>query len=203
MQCRVFGSVICSSSYNYPAQPAGKRSPRHVMRPSNRPKSHALAPAHPATLTLASLPRDRLVASQRLTSIDFPRTSDRKQLQSGKPLSKQQIMSASPNPPTETSKENTSSTWQKGQSQFSKSVSPMPSHLELKSMSIQHIIPPSTPTPPHTHTHTINEPISLTRFHRSKRYSEYFDPCQEAANKSLKCLRRNGGDREMCQDYFE
>ncbi|KAM0722000.1 hypothetical protein Q7P37_002926 [Cladosporium fusiforme] len=37
----------------------------------------------------------------------------------------------------------------------------------------------------------------------NKRYSEYFDPCQEAADKSLKCLRRNGGDREMCQDYFE
>ncbi|KAL1588218.1 hypothetical protein WHR41_02903 [Cladosporium halotolerans] len=37
----------------------------------------------------------------------------------------------------------------------------------------------------------------------NKRYSEYFDPCQDAANKSLKCLRRNGGDREMCQDYFE
>lgn len=37
----------------------------------------------------------------------------------------------------------------------------------------------------------------------SKRYSEYFDPCQDAANRSLKCLRRNGGDRMMCQDYFE
>lgn len=37
----------------------------------------------------------------------------------------------------------------------------------------------------------------------SKRNSEYFDPCQEAADKSLKCLRRNGGDRLMCTDYFE
>ncbi len=37
----------------------------------------------------------------------------------------------------------------------------------------------------------------------SKRYSEYFDPCQEVADRSLKCLRRNGGDRAMCQDYFE
>lgn len=37
----------------------------------------------------------------------------------------------------------------------------------------------------------------------SKRYSEYFDPCQEAADKSLKCLRRNGGDKGMCTDYFE
>jgi hypothetical protein len=37
----------------------------------------------------------------------------------------------------------------------------------------------------------------------SKRNSEYFDPCQDAANRSLKCLRRNGGDRLMCQDYFE
>ncbi|KAF7190350.1 Cytochrome c oxidase-assembly factor cox-23, mitochondrial [Pseudocercospora fuligena] len=37
----------------------------------------------------------------------------------------------------------------------------------------------------------------------SKRYSEYFDPCQEAADRSLKCLRRNGGDRAMCMDYFD
>jgi len=37
----------------------------------------------------------------------------------------------------------------------------------------------------------------------SKRNSEYFDPCQEAADKSLKCLRRNGGDRLMCTDYFD
>ncbi|KAF2168945.1 hypothetical protein M409DRAFT_20959 [Zasmidium cellare ATCC 36951] len=43
---------------------------------------------------------------------------------------------------------------------------------------------------------------SSTRF-TSKRNSEYFDPCQEAADRSLKCLRRNGGDRAMCMDYFD
>lgn len=37
----------------------------------------------------------------------------------------------------------------------------------------------------------------------SKRYSEFFDPCQEAANRSLKCLHRNGGERDMCSDYFQ
>ncbi|KUJ22390.1 uncharacterized protein LY89DRAFT_680528 [Mollisia scopiformis] len=37
----------------------------------------------------------------------------------------------------------------------------------------------------------------------SKRAGEYFDPCQEAASRSLKCLHRNGGDREMCTDYFQ
>jgi hypothetical protein len=37
----------------------------------------------------------------------------------------------------------------------------------------------------------------------SKAYSEYFDPCQEAADRSLRCLRRNGGDKALCQDYFE
>lgn len=37
----------------------------------------------------------------------------------------------------------------------------------------------------------------------AKRNSEYMDPCQEAANKSLKCLRRNGGQRDMCMDYFD
>ncbi|KAF4637116.1 hypothetical protein G7Y89_g956 [Cudoniella acicularis] len=36
-----------------------------------------------------------------------------------------------------------------------------------------------------------------------KRFSEFYDPCQEAANKSLKCLHRNGGDRELCTDYFQ
>lgn len=43
----------------------------------------------------------------------------------------------------------------------------------------------------------------LQDYENSKRYSEYFDPCQEAADRSLKCLRRNGGDRAMCMDYFE
>lgn len=37
----------------------------------------------------------------------------------------------------------------------------------------------------------------------SKRNSEYFDPCQEAASRSLRCLRRNGGDREFCSDFFQ
>ncbi|KAF7505389.1 Mitochondrial copper homeostasis protein [Endocarpon pusillum] len=37
----------------------------------------------------------------------------------------------------------------------------------------------------------------------SKRNSEYFDPCQEFASKSIRCLHRNGGDREMCIDYFQ
>jgi len=37
----------------------------------------------------------------------------------------------------------------------------------------------------------------------TKRYSEYFDPCQEAASRSVKCLHRNGGDRKMCGDYFQ
>ncbi|KAF4536722.1 MTCP1 domain-containing protein [Lasiodiplodia theobromae] len=36
-----------------------------------------------------------------------------------------------------------------------------------------------------------------------KQYSQYFDPCQEAASKSLRCLHRNGGDRDMCSDYFQ
>lgn len=29
------------------------------------------------------------------------------------------------------------------------------------------------------------------------------DPCQEAAGKSLRCLHRNGGNKEMCSDYFQ
>ncbi|KAI0021687.1 cytochrome c oxidase-assembly factor cox-23, mitochondrial [Xylariomycetidae sp. FL0641] len=37
----------------------------------------------------------------------------------------------------------------------------------------------------------------------NKSRSEYFDPCQEAAARSIACLNRNGGDRKMCTDYFE
>ncbi|CAZ79817.1 unnamed protein product [Tuber melanosporum] len=36
-----------------------------------------------------------------------------------------------------------------------------------------------------------------------KSSSQYFDPCQEAANRSIRCLNRNAGDRTMCSDYFQ
>lgn len=36
-----------------------------------------------------------------------------------------------------------------------------------------------------------------------KQYSQYFDPCQEAASRSLRCLHRNGGDKDLCADYFQ
>ncbi|KAI4735724.1 hypothetical protein E4T50_13755 [Aureobasidium sp. EXF-12298] len=45
--------------------------------------------------------------------------------------------------------------------------------------------------------------VALLHRHHRKAYSEYFDPCQEAADRSLRCLRRNGGDKALCQDYFE
>lgn len=107
-----------------------------AVQPPKRPKSHSLAPAHPATLTLASLPRDRLVASQRLTSIDFPERLVGSNF--NHPRSKN--MPSSPNPPSseETSKEtSSSSTWQKGQSQFSKYVHFIASqpHLPITSLS--------------------------------------------------------------------
>ncbi|GFN12907.1 coiled-coil-helix-coiled-coil-helix domain-containing protein [Aspergillus tubingensis] len=37
----------------------------------------------------------------------------------------------------------------------------------------------------------------------SKPASEYFDPCQDFADRSLKCMKRNGFDKEMCSDYFQ
>ena len=37
----------------------------------------------------------------------------------------------------------------------------------------------------------------------SKRYSEHYDPCQEAANKSIKCVNRNPGNKDLCNDYFQ
>jgi cytochrome c oxidase assembly protein subunit 23 len=43
---------------------------------------------------------------------------------------------------------------------------------------------------------------AATKF-ENKAYSEYFDPCQEAADKSIRCLKRNGGDRQMCSDFFQ
>jgi hypothetical protein len=36
-----------------------------------------------------------------------------------------------------------------------------------------------------------------------KSRSEFLDPCQETAARSIQCLRRNDGDRSMCQDYFQ
>ena len=38
--------------------------------------------------------------------------------------------------------------------------------------------------------------------HRKDR-SEFLDPCQEAAARSIRCLHRNGGDRSLCSDYFQ
>ena len=40
-------------------------------------------------------------------------------------------------------------------------------------------------------------------FWYSKSASEYYDPCQEFADRSIRCMRRNAGDREMCGDYFQ
>merc|ERR1712000_128765 len=37
----------------------------------------------------------------------------------------------------------------------------------------------------------------------SKSKSEFYDPCQEAAQASYRCLFRNGGDKTMCGEYFQ
>jgi hypothetical protein len=37
----------------------------------------------------------------------------------------------------------------------------------------------------------------------SKRNSEFHDPCQEAAERSHRCLQRNNFDKTFCKDYFE
>jgi len=36
-----------------------------------------------------------------------------------------------------------------------------------------------------------------------KHASEYYDPCQDFADRSIKCMRRNAGDRDLCSDYFQ
>lgn len=33
--------------------------------------------------------------------------------------------------------------------------------------------------------------------------SRYYDPCQESANMSIKCLELNNFDRDMCHEYFK
>jgi len=37
----------------------------------------------------------------------------------------------------------------------------------------------------------------------SKSKSEFYDPCQEAAQRSYRCLFRNNGDKAMCGEYFQ
>lgn len=37
----------------------------------------------------------------------------------------------------------------------------------------------------------------------SKRFSEFYDPCQEAADRSMRCLHRNPEDKDLCSDYFQ
>ncbi|KAJ5881872.1 uncharacterized protein N7529_000544 [Penicillium soppii] len=36
-----------------------------------------------------------------------------------------------------------------------------------------------------------------------KHASQYYDPCQDFADRSLKCMKRNAYDRELCHDYFQ
>ncbi|KAL1894273.1 Mitochondrial copper homeostasis protein [Ceratocystis pirilliformis] len=38
---------------------------------------------------------------------------------------------------------------------------------------------------------------------RAKDMSKYFDPCQEAADRSIRCLHRNPNDKSLCSDYFQ
>ncbi|KMK54491.1 hypothetical protein Y699_06135 [Aspergillus fumigatus Z5] len=37
----------------------------------------------------------------------------------------------------------------------------------------------------------------------NKHASEYYDPCQDFADRSLKCMKRNAFDKDMCGDYFQ
>lgn len=46
-----------------------------------------------------------------------------------------------------------------------------------------------------------------SQFHKSKFAakgpSRYYDPCQESANMSIRCLESNNFDRDMCHEYFK
>ncbi|RPA83375.1 cytochrome c oxidase-assembly factor cox-23, mitochondrial [Ascobolus immersus RN42] len=39
--------------------------------------------------------------------------------------------------------------------------------------------------------------------YRSKAVSEYYDPCGEAAKRSIRCLHRNQNEKDLCSAYFE
>ncbi|KAG5971328.1 Mitochondrial copper homeostasis protein [Claviceps cyperi] len=43
----------------------------------------------------------------------------------------------------------------------------------------------------------------IRRKFETKSHSKFVDPCQEAAQRSYKCLFRNDGDKSMCSDYFQ
>ncbi|RAL05840.1 coiled-coil-helix-coiled-coil-helix domain-containing protein [Aspergillus ibericus CBS 121593] len=57
--------------------------------------------------------------------------------------------------------------------------------------------------PPSSEQTQTNAWERVERRFTSKPASEYFDPCQDFADRSLKCMKRNGFDREMCSDYFQ
>ncbi|KAG7119507.1 Cytochrome c oxidase-assembly factor cox-23 like protein [Verticillium longisporum] len=64
---------------------------------------------------------------------------------------------------------------------------------------------PSTDNPPETIDAANKNPWTeetKTKF-ETKSKSKYMDPCQDAAKRSIKCLNRNNGDREMCGEYFQ
>ncbi|KAJ5889971.1 hypothetical protein N7504_010781 [Penicillium tannophilum] len=56
------------------------------------------------------------------------------------------------------------------------------------------------PSQPETHDKAW---VKAERQFANKTASQFYDPCQDFADRSLKCLKRNGYDREMCGDYFQ
>ncbi|KAK3900596.1 hypothetical protein C8A05DRAFT_35756 [Staphylotrichum tortipilum] len=50
-------------------------------------------------------------------------------------------------------------------------------------------------------THPWNTEVKA-KFNAKDR-SEYLDPCQDAAKRSIQCLHRNGGDKAYCHSYFQ
>ncbi|KAG0636967.1 cytochrome c oxidase-assembly factor cox-23 [Tuber brumale] len=68
-------------------------------------------------------------------------------------------------------------------------------------------MPATSPAPPtpSSNGRDMEDPLhpeTKAKF-KAKASSQYFDPCQEAANRSIRCLNRNAGDRTMCFDYFQ
>ncbi|KAK8165892.1 hypothetical protein BC567DRAFT_18007 [Phyllosticta citribraziliensis] len=62
--------------------------------------------------------------------------------------------------------------------------------------------PPNSTSTPSSPSPALSGGPALLRA-TTKSLSEYYDPCQDAATRSIRCLHRNGGDRDLCRDYFQ
>ncbi|SCU80368.1 LAMI_0B02014g1_1 [Lachancea mirantina] len=63
---------------------------------------------------------------------------------------------------------------------------------------------PTSATPAEFKFYPDNPESTLNKYRFSaKDASRFFDPCQESANMSTRCLETNDYDRDKCREYFD